>query len=115
MQTLPFAVRPGRSLCSTLLLVLLSPAALAVSQSEVDSLNARCEAEREKRLAPIREQKTQSCITQQIRQPDHCRRYYTTYGNTSIIGGLRRQGMFYDIPQCQEYLDARAALQASRS
>ena len=107
--------RAGRSVIPTLVLVLLCPAALAVSQGEVDSLNRQCEAAREKQLAPIRAQKTQTCIEQKIRAPDHCERFYTTYGNTSMVGGMRRQGLYYDLPECLAFLDAQAVLQSSRS
>ena len=98
-----------------LLLTAVSCAAIAVTQSEVDRLNTQCEAARAKSLEPIRAQKVQSCIDQQIRKPDHCQRYYTTYGNTTVQGSRRIGGMFYDLPQCQVYLEAREALQASRS
>ncbi|MEH6569740.1 MAG: hypothetical protein V7709_11720 [Halioglobus sp.] len=105
----------ARKLCAPVLLTLLSCAAMAVSQSEVDGLNAQCEAARAESLAPIRAQRVQSCIEQKIRQPDHCERYYSTYGNTTVQGSRRIGGMFYDLPQCQAYLEAREALQASRS
>ena len=102
-------------LLAAILLVVASCAAMAVSQSEVDQLNVQCEAAREEALTPIRAQKVQSCIEQKIRQPDHCQRYYTTYGNTTVQGRRRVGGMFYDLPQCVAYLEAREALQASRS
>ena len=107
--------RFGRRLFSTLVLAQLSTGALAVSQAEVDSLNGQCEDAREKQLAPIRAQKTQSCIEQKTRAPDHCERFYATYGNTSMVGGMRRQGLYYDLPECLAFLDAQTALQASRS
>ena len=103
------------SLCAGVLLWVFSSAAMAVSQSEVNQLNAQCEAARQESLAPIRAQKVQSCIDQQIRQPGHCERYYTTYGNNTVKGRRRVAGMFYDLPQCQAYLEAREALQASHS
>ncbi|MEH6584173.1 MAG: hypothetical protein V7754_19740 [Halioglobus sp.] len=96
-------------------LAVFSSQAFAASKAELDSMSARCEAAREQKLIPVREQKTRSCIEQKIRAPDHCQRYYTTYGNTSIVGGMRRQGMFYDLPECQSFLDAQAASQAGRS
>lgn len=102
-------------LFAAILFAVASCSAMAVSQSEVDQLNVQCEAARQEALAPIRAQKVQSCIDQQIRQPDHCKRYYTTYGNTTVQGRRRVTGMFYDLPQCMAYLEASEALQASRS
>jgi hypothetical protein len=102
-------------LFSAIVLAVTSCAAMAVSQSDVDQRSVQCEAAREESLAPIRAQKVQSCIDQQIRQPDHCKRYYLTYGNTTVQGNRRLVGMFYDLPQCQVYLEARETLQGSRS
>ena len=115
MCVIPFSSPGSRKACALVFLAFISPVALAISAADVERMNAQCESAREKQLAPIREQKTRSCIEQRIRAPDHCERYYTTYGNTSIVGNMRRQGMFYDLPECKAYLDARDALQASRS
>lgn len=106
----------GPAMAATLALsVLVSAPAMALRQSDVDRMGRECEAARERALTPIREQKTRSCIEQQIRAPDHCERYYKTYGNTSISGGMRSQGAFYDLPECQAYLEARETLTAGRS
>lgn len=100
-----------------LLLVLLAPTrALALSDSEVDSLSSECEAARQVALEPIRERRTQACIEQQLRSPEHCERYYKTYGNVSPgPSGAPNPGIFYDLPECVTWLDAREALRESRS
>ena len=87
-----------------------------LTDEEVRELQQVCEAKRSEKLAPIRAQKTQACIEQQLRAPDHCQRYYTTYGNvTPGPAGAPRSGYFYDLPECQQWLEAREALRASRS
>ncbi len=82
----------------------------------VDGLQKECEARRQQELAPIRAQKTQACIEQQLKSPGHCERYYQTYGNTTAGPGRGMyQGYFYDLPECQKWLEAREALHQSRS
>ena len=105
----------GFQACTPILLALLSPAVVAQSAADIERMNAECESAREQALAPVREQKTRSCIEQKIRSPGHCERYYTTYGNTTITGNRRTDGLFYDLPECQAYLDARETRQASHS
>ncbi len=82
----------------------------------VRELQDQCEAKRQEELAPIRARKTQACIEQQLKTPDHCERYYRTYGNTTAGPGKGMyQGYFYDLPECQQWLEAREQLHQSRS
>jgi hypothetical protein len=104
----------GRVLYMGLLLMVFTPLALAVSRGEVDKLSRQCETAREQKLTPLRAEKTRDCVEQKIRAPDHCRRYFSTYGNNSMSGGLRKQGMFYDLPECRAYLEADQALQSGK-
>ena len=97
-------------------LLLVVPTVNALGDKEVAELGEKCEAAREVALAPIREQRVQACIEQKLRQPDHCRRYYKTYGNVTVRGGVTPvMGYFYDLPECVEWVDAREALRVSRS
>jgi hypothetical protein len=99
-----------------LLSLLACTAALAVSDSDVNKLQKQCEAVREEAMAPIRAQRTQTCIDQQLRSKGHCERYYTTYGNVSPgPSGAVQSGYFYNLPECQAWLEARDALRVSRS
>lgn len=87
----------------------------AVSQSEVDKLSKKCESLRQKELEPIRAQKTQTCIEQQLRSKGHCERYYTTYGNVGASSMGPTAGMFYDLPECQSWIQAKEQLRMSHS
>lgn len=90
--------------------------ALAVTDADVRRLQQACEAARTEALAPIRERRTQSCIEQNMRSAERCRQYYSTYGNVSPgPSGAPQPGLFYDLPQCQQWLDARERLRQSRS
>jgi hypothetical protein len=99
-----------------LLSLLASTAALALTDSDVKKLQTQCEAVRTEAMAPIRAQRTQTCIDQQLRSKGHCERYYTTYGNVSPgPSGAAQSGYFYNLPECQAWLEARDALRVSRS
>ena len=96
--------------------LLASMSAAALNDADVSRLQKKCEAARNKALEPIRAQKTQTCIEQQLRSKGHCERYYTTYGNVSPSpSGAPQTGYFYDLPECQSWLDAREKLRVSRS
>ena len=100
----------------SLVSLLVPVTAMALSDSDVRRMQAECEEKRQEALAPIRERKTQACIEQQLRTKGHCERYYTTYGNvTPGPSGAPQQGYFYDLPECQAWLEARDALRVSRS
>ncbi|MEH6634616.1 MAG: hypothetical protein V7700_03815 [Halioglobus sp.] len=103
-------------LFSLLLGALLTASALAVTDAEVKQLQQQCEVVRKEALAPMRAQKTQTCIDQQLRSKERCEHYYTTYGNVAPgPSGAPQQGYFYNLPECQSWLEARDALKASRS
>ena len=97
--------------------VALFPAqVLAVTDGTVERLRQQCEAAREEALVPIRAERTQTCIDQQLRSPEHCEQYYSTYGNvTPGPSGAPQPGLFYDLPPCQEWQEAREELRQSRS
>lgn len=108
--------RLGR--CIVVFLLGLAAAGLVygVTEAEVDRLGQDCEAVRQKALAPIRADRTRACIEQQLRSKGHCERYYTTYGNVTIgPTGAPKKGYFYDLPECQDWLEARKKLEAERS
>ena len=66
-----------------------------------DAANARCEAAREQKLAPLRAQKIAQC-RRSARQPTAgCETFYSTYGNNSNhANGSVVRGRFYDLPAC---------------
>ena len=83
---------------------------------EVEKLGPKCDAARQKALAPIRAQRTQACIEQQLRSKGHCERYYRTYGNViPSPTGAPAGGYFYDLPPCQDWLRARQQLEVEHS
>ena len=105
-----------RCLVVPLLGVVAATHAVALTDGDVDRLGKKCEASREKALAPIRAERTRVCIEQQLKSKGHCERYYTTYGNVApSASGTPQQGYYYNLPACQEWLTAREKLRVSRS
>ena len=97
-------------------MLLWATSAAALDDDDVRKMGKECEAARSEALQPIRERKTQACIEQQLRSKGHCERYYSTYGNVMALpSGAPAQGYFYDLPECQAWLEARETLRASRS
>jgi hypothetical protein len=106
----------GRRLLIPGICLLVGVPVLAVTDAEVNKLQQHCEAAREKALAPIRAQRTQACIDQQLRSKGHCERYYTTYGNvTPGPSGAPQQGYFYNLPECEAWSKAREERRGSRN
>ena len=79
-------------------------ASSAGAQKAVDSVasaNARCEAAREQRLAPIRAKKVAACERRARKPTAGCETFYSTYGNNSNhANGSVVRGEFYDLSAC---------------
>jgi hypothetical protein len=109
MSRLSLASAAVIAICAT-------PVSLALDDADVRELERACEERRKQALAPLRERKTQVCIDQQMRSPDSCHRYYATYGNRMrTSSGTISAGYYYDLPECQQWLQAREELSAQRS
>lgn len=105
----------GRLLVS-LVGLLVATQGMALDDGDVAALDRKCEAVRQKALAPIRADRIQTCIEQQLRAPESCKVYYATYGNVGRgPTGAPVGGYFYDLPECQAWLEARDALRLSHS
>lgn len=101
---------------ASLIALLIATPTLALNDADVREMQRVCEEKRSEALAPIRAAKTQACIEQQLRPVERCEHYYTTYGNvTPGPSGAPNSGYFYDLPECQTWLEAREKLRASRS
>lgn len=107
----------GRTIAAALGLLLGAGAVQALTDADVRAMERSCEERREQELAPLRERKAQACIEQQMRSsPDACRRYYSTYGNRRrLASGAISPGYYYDLPECEQWLQAREELTNSRS
>lgn len=100
-----------RRVLAALLLVLLAPGVSAQSEAELKryaELDRRCEAAREKKLAPLRTQRIEECVKVNKRPRAQCEDELSSYGNTRAkAGGGAIGGMFYDLPECVAATAAR--------
>ena len=70
----------------------------AQTQQELD---AACEAARESKLAPLRQQHIDECVQKQKKDLDHCTKFYSDYGSKTG----NRAPLFYDLPECKKAFD----------
>lgn len=96
---------------SLIALALLAAPALAQTEPEMkrlDDLDRVCEAAREQRLAPLRAERVERCVTIEKRSREQCTAEYANWGNTQpLAGGRARSGLFYDLPECVAAAEAR--------
>jgi hypothetical protein len=94
-----------------IVLALLAGPAFAQTDTEMkqlDELDRMCEAAREKRLAPLRAERIERCMTLEKRSRDECTSEYANWGNTRPTAlGRARPGLFYDLPECRAAFEAR--------
>lgn len=93
-------------------IVLLAIAGAAVAdEAEVQALEAKCEAAREIKLKPLRDEEIARCKADQRGDEGFCERYSKTFGDaTRLPNGTMRPRMFDDLPECQAAFEARRKL-----
>ena len=79
--------------------------------SDVAALEAKCEAEREAKIKPLRDAEIAKCKADQNNDPGYCERFWKDYGNSvrGVNGGTIPR-MFGDLPICVAAFKARKAL-----
>jgi hypothetical protein len=89
-----------------------NPAVVFADQaSDVAALEAKCEAEREAKIKPLRDLEIAKCKADQNNDPGYCERFWKDYGNSmrGANGGTIPR-MFSDLPICVAAFKARKAL-----
>lgn len=74
----------------------------------VNELRSLCEAERQKLIAPLRQQAIEECSSQNRNTQEYCQQYYSDYGNAGRTQSGFRQRLFHEIPECLTAYDAEA-------
>jgi len=84
--------------------IVAQPAIAGWDEKTQASLDAACEAAREKNLAPMRADFIEECVEKKQR-PDRaaCERFYADFGNQAG----NRAPLFYDLPECEEAFEYR--------
>ena len=97
------------SICLIALASFSVPAEENMTQEQIrlklEELNATCEAARERKLAPLRAQYIEECVSKQGKDRDYCQRFYADYGRRSG----KRPPLFLDLPECVEAFEFRKA------
>jgi hypothetical protein len=84
---------------------------LADQASDVAALEAKCEAEREAKIKPLRDAEIAKCKADQNNDPAYCERFWKDYGNSvRTANGGTVPRMFGDLPICVAAFKARKAL-----
>ena len=81
-----------------LISLLINPALAKESREDKQaSLDAACEVERQKNIAPMRNKAIEDCVAnKELSDRQECERFYADYGER--MGG--RAPLFYDLPAC---------------
>jgi hypothetical protein len=97
---------------AAMLVVWGDPAVVYADQaSDVAALEAKCEAEREAKIKPLRDAEIAKCKADQNNDPAYCERFWKDYGNSvRTINGGTVPRMFSDLPICVAAFKARKAL-----
>jgi len=90
-----------------------SLASSAIAQgASLQELEQRCEQAREEKIAPLRQEAIEECLTSNPRRrnvEEYCERFYSDFGQGGRTeSGHFRQPMFHDLPECQEFHEAEA-------
>jgi hypothetical protein len=82
--------------------------AVDITQMSLSELDKRCEAAREKKIAPLRAAEIANCIETETGDQAWCETFWADYGEPRRLasGGLTPR-MFHDLPECTEALDER--------
>jgi len=80
----------------------------AIATPSADELRSLCDAEREKLIAPLRQQTIEECASQNRNTLEYCQQYYSDYGNAIRTPDGFRQRLFHDIPECLASYGAEA-------
>jgi hypothetical protein len=84
------------------------PSAQSAKPKSVKELEALCEQERERGIAPLREAEIKKCKAGKEKVPEYCERYYSDYGDGGISGRYVRPRMFDNLSECVEARKVRA-------
>jgi hypothetical protein len=112
-------VKRGRAQRASALAPLLLVALLATpptaeaadDAAAVRELEAKCQAARQRKLAPLREERIAECRADRRNDPAFCERHIRDYGEGGPgPNGTRVTPMFNDLPECVAAFAARDAL-----
>ena len=79
-----------------------------ITEMSLTDLDRRCEAAREKIIAPLRKAEIEKCIQTETGDQGWCETFWADYGDSQRTrSGVFIPRQFNDIPECTEALDER--------
>ena len=82
--------------------------ALDIREMSLADLDLRCDAAREKKIAPLREAAIAECQANRRNDPEWCVRFNADFGDGGrTVNGTIRPRMFDDLPECVDALNER--------
>jgi hypothetical protein len=79
-------------------------------QTDVATLQLKCEQAREARLKPMRDAEIANCKADRSRDPEYCERFWKDLGDaTRLPNGAMKPRLFDDLPECVAAAKAKQA------
>ena len=77
--------------------------ALEVHRDDVPDMMEGCQRERQRHLAPLREEAVERCVNRGVQSREECERRNRDYGeHRRNANGDHMPGLFWDLPICQQ-------------
>jgi hypothetical protein len=89
----------------TLLLLSLNLQAAEITREQAGELMQECQAQRQQKIAPLKAEAIEDCVTRQRKERGYCERFNKNFGERTPAGN--RRGMFWDLPACQQAVSAQ--------
>lgn len=87
-----------------------------ISREEGKALISECKHFRQTLLAPLREIEVEKCVSDRGGELDHCRHFYSDYGEShTVSNGALQVGMFWDSSLCEKALSVEKYFQLNPS
>lgn len=81
---------------------------IAISEMSLGELDQRCEAARQKKIAPLKQAEIEKCKSQPRNDPAWCERHNADFGEGGRnVNGTMRPRMFDNLPECVDALQER--------
>ena len=81
----------------------LPAVAVEVHRSDVDDMMEACQRERQRHIAPLREDAIQTCGNRGMQNRQECEHRNRDFGERGHnANGTTRPGLFWDLPLCQQ-------------
>jgi hypothetical protein len=88
-----------------LILISGSLAAETIDRDKGAELMEECQVQRQEKIAPLKEEAIENCVSKRLRDRAGCEDYNRNFGERSVAGAPT--GMFWDLPVCEKAIAAQ--------